>query len=112
MIVGETVTATRKGALTGTRDGRGNLIPAASSPVTFVNVAVAPGTSSETDSVAGVDQIDEWTLYLPTGSTVLPTDVFTVRGVGGYNVIGDADQWTSPFSLEGKGVVVKVRRAG
>jgi hypothetical protein len=107
---GETVIATRGGAVTG-EDAQGNPTYA-SSTVTFTDVGVAPTAPDETAAPFGQIANNGFNLYFPYGSDVRASDVFEIRGVPGWHVQGDAStvDWRSPLTGWEAGTVVSVRR--
>jgi len=110
---GESVIVTRQGVPTTGFDAGGYPIVSAETTFTVSDVAVAPAGSSEDPQSLGLWVVTGYTLYLPYGTVLLPTDFVEVRGVPGWQVVGDgaAGQWRSPFSGRGAGVEVAVKRA-
>lgn len=112
---GEAITVTSKGTVLVPRedDEQGNPKIGPDTTRTIKRVAVAPKGSSESAEAFGQQVITGYTLYLPSGEVLLPTDRIEIRGETGWQVEGDAaaGQWTSPFSGRGKGVEVAVKRA-
>lgn len=111
---GETVTVTRLGTPDpNTPDEQGNPTVGASSTFDVDHVAVAPKGSDESAQTFGQQSVSGYTLYCPSGTILLSTDIIEIRGVPGWHVEGDAGagQWTSPFSGRGKGVEFAVKRA-
>lgn len=110
---GEVVTVTRPGEPTGEFDDGGN--PVAGPDVTFdvVDVAVAPAGSEEDPQALGTWVVTGYTLYVPYGTVLKPSDRLTVRGVDGWQVEGDteASGWRNPFNGRTPGAVVTVRRS-
>jgi len=111
---GESVIVTRQGVPTTGFDAGGYPIVSAETTFTVSDVAVAPAGSSEDPQSLGLWVVTGYTLYLPYGTVLLPTDFVEVRGVTGWQVVGDttAAGWRDPFTGKGKGSVVSVRRAG
>ena len=109
---GETVTVTREGGPTGEYDELGNPIIGPDTTFTISDVAVAPAGSTEDPQNIGLWVVTGFTLYLPYGTVLLPTDRLTVRGVEGWQVVGltDASGWRNPFTGSEPGVVVSVKR--
>jgi len=110
---GEAVTVTRPGLGSGPDDARGNPTPAPPTTFNVEDVAVAPAGSEEDPQALGLLVVTGYTLYLPYGTTLLPADRLTIRGVDGWQVEGDSTVagWRNPFTGETPGVVVSVRRA-
>ena len=112
---GETITVTRRGAeIPDVPDSQGNPTFAADTTFTISDVAVAPAGSTETAEAPGVFVITGYALYCPYASPALvETDRITVRGVEGWQVVGEtvAAGWRNPFSGATPGVVVNVQRA-
>lgn len=110
---GETITITRLGAVTSGYDDAGDPNRAAPSTFDVTDVGVAPITSDESAELFGDVAENGYTLYLPYGTELLATDRVTVRGVAGWQVVGDARtvDWRSPFSGWTPGTVAIVRRA-
>lgn len=110
---GETVTVTRKGGVTGGYDGQGYPILSPDTSFPLSDVAVEPAGTTEDPQSMGLWVVTGFTLYLPYLTELLPTDLLTVRGVPGWQVVGDttASGWRNPFTGAGKGSVVSVRRA-
>lgn len=111
---GETVTVTRAGAPTGGEDEQGNPIIGPDILFDIADVAIAPETSTETAENPGIRVVVGYTLYCPySAPALLPEDRLTVRGVEGWQVVGDTTAlgWRSPFDGIGRGVVVTVKRA-
>lgn len=111
---GETVIVTSVGTpIPGEFDAQGYPLIGPETTRAVGRVAVAPKGSEESAEAFGQKVITGYTLYLPSGTVLLSTDRVEVRGVGGWQVEGDASagQWTSPFSGRGRGVEVAVKRA-
>src|SRR5215217_5056886 len=94
----EIVTIHRRGAQTG-EDGQGNPTYA-TSDIAVAAIAIAPLAGTETAENIGSVSVNGYTLYLPFGADIRPTDFLTVRGIDGWHVEADASQadWASPFS--------------
>lgn len=110
---GETITVTRLGEPTGVYDDLGDPVLGPPSTFTVEGVGVAPGTAGETPAEWGFTAENSFTLYLPYGTELLPTDVVTVRGISGWQVVGDAGvvDWRNPFTGLEAGTVAVVGRA-
>jgi hypothetical protein len=112
---GESVTVTRQGEPTGTYDDdTGAAIIGPDSTFPIDDVAVEPAGTSEDPQSMGLWVVKGFTLYLPYGAVLRPTDRLTVRGVEGWQVVGDttASGWRNPFTGSEKGSVVSVKKAG
>lgn len=109
---GETITCTRVGADLGVTDELGN--PTYGADLNFVisDCALAPVAGLETISDTGPTAITGYTIYAPYGTVIHKTDKFTIRGVAGWQVVGESDAtgWRSPFDGGGRGVVFSVKR--
>lgn len=91
---GETVTIIRPGPPT--RDSYGNDIAGVATELDIGGCAVAPAATSE--DVQARDQVTQgWTVWMPAGTDVRPTDRVRVRGVE-FAVDGSASEWSSPFT--------------
>lgn len=110
---GETVTVTRKGEPTGEYDGQGSPIIGPDTAFDIEDVPVAPAGSTEDPQNIGLWVVTGFTLYLPYGTVLLPTDRLKVRGVEGWQVVGstEASGWRSPFTGKEFGAVVSVNRS-
>ncbi len=110
---GETITVTRLGAESSTLDGAGNPTRAASTTLTFTDVGIAPLTPQESTELFGTVDEGGFTLYLKPDQTLLSTDLVTVRGVSGYQVVGAADtvNWRSMFTGWNPGRVAIVKKS-
>lgn len=108
---GETVTVTRKGTPTGAYDGQGNPVVGADSTFTIEGVAVAPAGSEEDPQNLGLWVVTGYTLLMPYGTVLKPTDRLTIRGVDGWQVVGETGSWRNPFNGLTPGSVVSVKRA-
>src|SRR5690606_29597809 len=73
--------------------------------------AFAPRSSTELFSSSGQRVITGGSLYLPTGTSVLPTDRFEIDGDASWQVDGEAGAWSNAHTGRGRGVEVAVRRA-
>ncbi len=71
--------------------------------------AFAPTGSSEDVATFGTRAITGGTVYAPTGTVFLPSDVLVIRGMT-FTVDGETGQWTNPYSGTGRGVEVAVKR--
>lgn len=111
---GETITVTRQSEPTGDIDDGGNPVLADDFSFEVDNVAVAPAGSEEDPQALGLWVVTGYTLYLPYGTVLKPSDRLTVRGVDGWQVVGDSEAagWRNPFNGRTPGVVVSVERAG
>ena len=109
----ETVTVTRQGGPTGEYDELGNPIIGPNTTFTVSDVAVAPAGTEEDPQALGLVVVTGFTLYLPYGTVLLPTDRLTVRGIAGWQVVGstEASSWRNPFTGLEPGAVVSVRKA-
>lgn len=109
----ESVIVTRKGEPNGEYDAQG--YPAVGADTTFAidKVPVAPAGTSEDPQTLGLWVVTGFTLYLPFDTVLLPTDRLEIRGVKGWQVVGDttAAGYMSPFTGKKAGVVVSVKRA-
>ena len=110
---GEIVTVTRAGGPVAGFDAQGSPLVAADSTFTVLDVAVEPAGTSEDPQSMGLWVLTGFTLYLPYGTVLLPSDRLEVRGVSGWQVVGDtsASGWRNPFTGGEKGSVVSVKRA-
>lgn len=111
---GETVTVTRPGATTGAFDEGGNPVLDADATFDIEHVAVAPAGTEEDPQALGLWVTTGYTLYLPFGTVLKPADRLAIRGISGWQVVGDTEAagWRNPFSGLTPGVVVSVKRAG
>ena len=109
----ETITVTRKGVPTGGYDSGGYPIVGADTTFPIVRVPIAPAGSTEDPQTLGLWVVTGFTLYLPYGTILLPTDRIEIRGIPGWQVVGDttASGYLSPFSGKKAGAVVSVKRA-
>lgn len=105
-MIGETVTILRQVA-----DGEDEMGNPASTTVEIdvSGCAFAPGSSAEANATFGGRTDTDGTVYAPTGTVFLPSDILRIRGVL-YVVDGETEQWTNPYTLRGAGVVVNVKR--
>ena len=110
---GETVTVTRKGTATGGYDDQGYPIIGADTTFTVSDVGVEPAGTTEDPQSMGLWVVTGFTLYLPYGTVLLPTDRIEVRSVSGWQVVGttDASGWRNPFTGDTPGVVASVKKA-
>jgi len=111
---GETVTVTRPGAvIPGEWDAQGNPLIGPDETFTIDDVAVAPAGTEEDPQALGLWVVTGFTLYLPYGTVLHATDRLTVRGIEGWQVVGDTDAagWRNPFDGVGRGTVVSVKKA-
>lgn len=106
-MIGETVTIVRE--VPGGEDLMGNPV-SSTVDIAVPGCAFAPGGSAEAVATFGARTDTDGTVYAPTGTVFLPSDKVRVRGVL-YTVDGNSEQWTSPYTLSGAGVVVNVKRA-
>ena len=105
-MIGETVVVTRR--VVSGEDSQGN--PAyTTSEIAIERCAFAPTGSTEDVATFGTRAITGGTVYAPTGTVFLPSDVLTIRGMT-FTVDGESGQWTNPYSATGKGVEVAVKR--
>ncbi|KTS90676.1 hypothetical protein NS183_07775 [Microbacterium testaceum] len=105
-MIGETVVIVRQ--VDDGEDAMGNpTTTTVEIPVT--GCAFAPGASAESTATFGGRTDTDGTVYAPTGTVFLGSDMVRIRGVL-YTVDGDAQQWTSPYTGLGAGVVVNVKR--
>lgn len=111
---GETITITRTGPPSGEYDEQQNPIPGPDVSIPVSDVALEPLASEETPAAPGVMATAGYRLYCPYGTEFLAGDRLTIRGVTGWQVVGDtaAAGWRNPFDGLGRGVVVTARRAG
>lgn len=72
-------------------------------------VAVEPRPSSEPTQDARNAVTSGFTLYLPPGTAVTPTNRVRVRG-NDYGVLGEPAEWRNPFTGWTPGLVVQVGR--
>lgn len=109
---GETITVIRPVVGVG-YDEAGDPIPGTPTTFTVDGVGVAPGKFDEVQQAWGFSAENEFTLYLPFGTDLRATDLVTLRGVSGYQVVADARtvDWRSPFTDWEPGTVAVVRRA-
>jgi hypothetical protein len=109
---GEQITVTRPVSGTGFDDSGD---PVSAAPITFVvdGVGVAPGRYDETQQAWGFSAENEYTLYLPYGTDLRATDLVSLRGESGWQVVADVRvvDWRSPFTGWEPGTVAVVRRA-
>lgn len=103
----ETVTITRR-TVNG-EDSQGNPTYSTST-VNVSGCAFAPTGSADDVAQFGTRAITGGTVYAPSGSVFLPTDLLTIRGMS-FTVDGESGQWTNPYSEIGRGVEVAVKRA-
>ena len=106
-MIGETIKITRQSSSTG-EDSQGNPIYGTTT-ITVDNCAFAPTGSTEDVVNFGTRAITGGMVYAPSGTVFQPTDVLEIRGMT-FTVDGESGQWTSPYTGEGKGVVVAVKR--
>lgn len=105
-MIGETVTILRPG--TSTRDAHGNDAPGPDTEIDVEHCAVWPTGSDE--KIQGQDQVSEqFSVWLPYGTSVLVTDRLRIRGEV-YHAVGRASSWGSPFTATRAGVEIKVER--
>jgi hypothetical protein len=93
-------------------DEYGNEVEDWSSPVevaTIQGVGVEPRPVGETFTEDRNAVTSGFTLYLPAGSTVSPTQRIRVRG-SEWAVLGAPAEWRNPFTGWEPGVVVQVGR--
>lgn len=87
----------------------------ASYPVkaTYTNCAVAPADANGTGGNEFTDARDTvfigLTVFLPDGAVVAATDRVRARGID-WDVIGEPQQWQSPFTGARPGMAVSLRR--
>lgn len=74
-----------------------------------LRAAVTPRTTTTTVGASEVSVGEGLTLYLPSGTTVLDDDLFTVRGVV-YSIDGEAFDWKSGLGNWNPGTVVHIQR--
>jgi hypothetical protein len=91
---GETVTVVRAGPPT--EDEYGNSVPGEPTESDVAGCAVAPRSSSE-DLEARDQVVVGLTVWMPSGTSVLPTDRMRVRSVL-YDVDGEAGWFQTPFT--------------
>lgn len=106
-MIGETVTIRRR-SVSG-EDSQGNPTYTVTS-IPVERCAFAPNSSDEDPSTFGTRAITGGTVYAPSGTVFLPSDQVVIRG-DLYSVDGETGQWTNPYSAQGRGVEVAVRRA-
>lgn len=106
-MIGESITIVRE--VPGGEDTMGNPI-ATTVDIDVPGCAFAPGGSAEAVATYGARTDTDGTVYAPTGTVFFPSDKVRIRSVL-YTVDGDSEQWTSPYTLSGAGVVVNVKRA-
>lgn len=105
-MIGETILIRR--TVDDGEDSQGN--PTHTTTETPVeHCAFAPTGSSEDVATFGTRAITGGTVYAPTGTEFLPSDVLVIRGMT-FTVDGESGQWTNPFSGTGRGVEVAVKR--
>lgn len=109
---GETITITRSGAPTGAYDDQGNPILGTDVTLTVSDVALEPLAAEEDDN-SGLWTVLGYRLFCPYGTEFREDDRLTIRGVDGWQVVGDtaATGWRNPFDGIGRGVVVSARRS-
>lgn len=105
-MIGETILI-RRSVETG-EDAQGNptYVPT-DTPVD--NCAFAPTGSSEDVSTFGTRAITGGTVYAPSGTVFLSSDLLVIRGMT-FTIDGETGQWTNPYSGNGRGVEVAVKR--
>lgn len=105
-MIGETITITRR-TVSG-EDAMGNPTHA-TTQIPVDGCAFAPTGSAEDVATFGSRAITGGTIYAPSGTVFLPADIVTIRGMT-FTIDGDTGQWTSPFTGQGAGAVVAVKR--
>lgn len=110
-----TVVIIRPSTETSGEDAQGNPIVGAPAriPVTRRGAlpSFAPRSTTELFSSSGQRVITGGSLYLPAGTSVLPTDRFEIDGDASWQADGEAGAWSNAHTGHGRGVEVAVRRA-
>lgn len=106
-MIGETITITRRTA--SGEDSQGNPTYT-TEDIPVGGCAFAPGGSADEIATFGSRAITGGTVYGPSGTVFLPSDILTIRGMA-FTVDGETGQWTSPFTGVGAGVEVAVKRS-
>lgn len=105
-MIGETITVRRR--VEDREDSQGNP-KYVTTETPIERCAFAPTGSTEDVATFGTRAITGGTVYAPTGTVFLPSDVLLIRGMT-FTVDGESGQWTNPYSATGKGVEVAVKR--
>lgn len=105
-MIGETVTRLRGETIA---DRYGNDVTDWSDPdrLDIEGAALAPRLQGEdSDKRQGV--VIGWTLYLPHGVDVEPTDRIEARGKT-YEIDGEPGDWTNPYTARGAGIELALK---